>query len=186
MLKAELELFKRDDGLSNKIKNFWRERLEAWLLDKGVRYDIVDAVLAVTLDDPLDVWKRCQALSELRGSEEFEPLIIGQKRVANILKGLETPRPPRPTELMEEAEINLYRQAEELEPQLSRLTHFQQYKEGLLLLLTLRKPIDILFDEVLIMAEDQRLRKIRLGLVGWIKSLFDRIADLSRIVLEGN
>ena len=51
---------------------------------------------------------------------------------------------------------------------------------------TLRGPIDTFFDDVLVMAEDEAVRKNRLALVGAIDDAFLRLLDVREIVIEGN
>jgi glycyl-tRNA synthetase beta chain len=46
---------------------------------------------------------------------------------------------------------------------------------------SLRAPVDRFFDDVLVMAEDPRVRANRLGLLGQALSLFYRIADISKL-----
>jgi glycyl-tRNA synthetase beta chain len=45
--------------------------------------------------------------------------------------------------------------------------------------------VDRFFDEVLVMADDEALRKNRLALLKKLASLFMGIADFSKIVTEG-
>ena len=55
------------------------------------------------------------------------------------------------------------------------------YEARLRSLATLRGPIDRFFDDVLVMAEDPKLRENRLGLLARTLSLFYRIADISKL-----
>jgi len=52
-------------------------------------------------------------------------------------------------------------------------------------LLSLRKPIDSFFDDVMVMVDDESLRTARLGLLAAVKGLFLAIADFAKVVLEG-
>jgi glycyl-tRNA synthetase beta chain len=53
------------------------------------------------------------------------------------------------------------------------------YASSLKLLSGLRVPVDAFFDAVMVMDEDAALRVNRLSLLAQLKSLFDRVADLS-------
>ncbi|PYQ49029.1 MAG: glycine--tRNA ligase subunit beta, partial [Acidobacteria bacterium] len=55
------------------------------------------------------------------------------------------------------------------------------YESRLRSLSGLRGPVDRFFDDVLVMAEDPRLRANRLGLLSQALSLFYRIADISKL-----
>jgi glycyl-tRNA synthetase beta chain len=45
----------------------------------------------------------------------------------------------------------------------------------------LKQPIDNFFDSVMVMAEDEKLRKNRLNLLAALKGTFNRLADFSRL-----
>ena len=53
------------------------------------------------------------------------------------------------------------------------------YEAALSRLAALKEPVDRFFDTVMVMDEDPELRANRLALLDQLKSLFDRIADLS-------
>ena len=53
--------------------------------------------------------------------------------------------------------------------------------EALTGIATLRAPVDIFFDKVMVMAEDERVRNNRLALLTAIARMFGRIADFARI-----
>ena len=55
------------------------------------------------------------------------------------------------------------------------------YEDRLRALAGLRAPVDRFFDDVLVMAEDAKLRANRLGLLHQTVSLFYRIADISKL-----
>jgi glycyl-tRNA synthetase beta chain len=46
---------------------------------------------------------------------------------------------------------------------------------------SLRAPVDTFFDEVMVMAEDEKVKKNRLALLTAVARLFGGIADFSRI-----
>ena len=64
-----------------------RERLEFYLRDvRGFAYDVVNAVLAADADDVVDAIARAEAVSEVRGSEDFASISVAFKRIKNILR----------------------------------------------------------------------------------------------------
>ncbi len=69
------------------IAGFMRERLEFYLRDvRGFAYDVVNAVLAAGCDDVVDAIARAEAVSEVRGSEDFASISVAFKRIKNILR----------------------------------------------------------------------------------------------------
>ncbi len=181
-LSFEYFAVEENQNLLKTIKGFFRERLNALLLDRNIRYDIANAVLAVGSINVLDIYERAQALAEFRKQAEFEPLVIGQKRVNNILKGVTESFVVHENLFKETAEQNLYQQAKSIESALQAGITRRDYKKALELLLSLRPAIDNLFDQVLVMTDEEQLKNNRLGLLQYIKLLFIKVADLSEIV----
>ena len=52
----------------------------------GYAYDVVNAVLAADADDVVDVVARAEAVSKVRGSEDFKAISSAFKRMKNILR----------------------------------------------------------------------------------------------------
>lgn len=171
--------------LVDRLDDFFRERMAALLAERNIRYDIASAVLAATWHTPAEALARAQALTAFRSRPEFERLIIGQKRVANILKGIAVEGSLDPNLLVEQTERKLWRKSGESEPKLDAALAQADYARCLELLLELRPIIDRFFNDVLVMAEDPKLRDNRLRLLNYVRSLFRKVADLSLIVLEG-
>ncbi len=182
---------KEENNLLNKILDFFTDRLRLFLQERGYRYDCAEACCRISPLVPKDSELRASALEKYRKErkEEFARLVIGQKRVANILreaeqKGIEYPSEVGSLLLIEEAEKVLYQKALELEPKLMRAVTERKYEESLSLLLSLREAIDNFFDKVLVMTEEIALKQNRLALLSYIKSLFNQFCDLSLIVLD--
>lgn len=195
-LSFEYFAVEENQNLLKTIKGFFRERLNALLLDRNIRYDVANAVLTTSLIDPsrierpdsgginpVDSYKRACALTEFRNLAEFEPLVIGQKRVNNILRGISESFVVREELLKETAEQTLHNQAKSIEISLNEAVTRGEYKKALNLLLSLRPAIDGFFDNVLVMTEDVELKSNRLALLQYVKSLFNKVADLSEIVI---
>ncbi len=168
------------------IVPFIQERLQARLAQQDIPHDIALAVMETTWHLPRRALAAARALLEFRSKPDFEKLIIGQKRVANILRDQDvSDGRPDPELFAEPAEKELFSQARTIEPDLDKAVKTEEFGHAFELLLGLRAAIDRLFDDVLVMAEDRKLRANRLQLLRYIRSLFRKLADLSRIVLEG-
>jgi glycyl-tRNA synthetase beta chain len=173
---------KIEDGI---LADFFGERLTRYLQDKGFRYDEIKAVLDTWDGDVADAKKRCEALKSFRDSPEFLKLVIGQKRVRNILKNVETTAAIDDELVKESAEKALVQLREKVKPNLETMIEKKNYTEVLNLLLKMRPAIDKFFDDVLVMCEEKKLRENRLALVSSINELFFQFADFSQIVIEG-
>lgn len=189
LVDGSIEVFEHQGFLKTKsireeILSFFKIRIGNWLEEQGFRYDLVNAVLSIRYDSPVDAKMRVSALNELRSSADFIKLVIAQKRVANILKDQPEPPPLAESLFSEEAERRLFSASKRLEPGYRESIRKGRYTKALQQLLSLRSPIDRLFGEVLIMVEDEDLRMNRLALVKYTKNLFNEIGDLSKIVIE--
>lgn len=179
-----LELFGKKEKEEGHIAGFLRDRLELFFKDREFAYDWVNAVIAVSGDDPYDSFLRLTAFSELHKAEEFKLVAVGQKRVANITRN--TPNAPPPdTSLFEQLEEKaLWEEAERIRPAVLSAVSTRKYKKALELLLSIRPAIDRFFDEVFVMVEDEKIKNNRLHLLNAVKHEFLKVADFSRIVVE--
>ena len=174
-----------------KISLLLGERLQHYLLeDRGIPYDSLRAI--ADFSDVADVIARAQALTSMRGSENFAAVCAAFKRIKNIRrqaqeKGiLSTSRDFGFTtmgdHLQEPAERALFEEASKLIPKVEELRSRREYRQALEQIATLRPHVDLFFDKVMVMVDDVSLRDVRLNLIGWILQAFSRIADFSELV----
>lgn len=183
-VKALLKLYKKD--IEHEILfEFFTERCNRYLQDKKYRYDEINAVLTHWKGDVVDACMRCAALKKMRGKTEFTKLVIGQKRVRNILKGQKKTSDVKDELLKKTAEKTLYQKGYAIAGKLETMVEQKNYSEALKLLLEMRTYIDKFFDDVMVMCEDMLLRNNRLALVSYVNNLFLKYADLSQVVIEG-
>jgi glycyl-tRNA synthetase beta chain len=174
------------DAGKAQVNEFFRERLQFYLKDvRGFAYDVVNAVLAVGADDVRDAVARAEALTAVRGSEDFAAVSAACKRIKNILRQAEEkgfrPDPPKLGQLALEA-IDLWDRSKEIGPQISKLSEQRAYREALALIATLRPTVDQFFDKVMVLDPDEKVRSANLGLIDEVLRNFSTIADFSEIV----
>jgi len=162
------------------LQAFFLDRLSYVLASRGFDQDEVAAVVhtpgARALHDLKDTSLRLRALHAARAQarEDFEHLAVAFKRAKNILS--QAPAAPVDAALFQEAAER------ELHTAVSGLSGRDgSYEERLKALAGLRAPVDRFFDDVLVMAEDEKVRANRLGLLQQAVSLFYRIADISKL-----
>ncbi len=175
----------KDKSIIPDVKKFFNERIERYFERLGVPYDITDAVLETDINEIYSALKKAEALMKLKDKPEYERLIISQKRVANILKGIEIKGMPDENLFSDEEEKILYSEGKDVEKKISGFLKNEDYNNVLNTLLSLQKFIDNFFDKVLVMHKDEKIKENRLKLLGFIRSLFLKYADFSMIVLEG-
>jgi len=166
-----------------KILEFLSRRVARILADEGFSKDIIAAVSAVSVDRIPDVWQRVKALESLKQDPDFEPLAISFKRVVNIIRksgaqGADSVDAGSFEEPAEQALLDAAREAaRQVEGQLARGT----YGQALKVMAGLRPVVDRFFDDVMVMAEDTRVRANRLALLSEVAALFNQFADFSQI-----
>ena len=170
---------------------FMKERLEFYLRDvMGYKYDVVNAVLASDADDAVDAAARAQAVSSVRGSQDFLQISAAFKRIKNILSqardsGKEVGDAIDLALMPASEERSLAVQTQKLAPLVERLRREARYEDALLEISKLRPAIDQFFDKVMVMVEDASIRANRLALLKTLLKEFSTIADFSEIVTEG-
>ncbi len=168
-------------NVEQEVIEFMLGRFPTWYQDAGFSIDIIQAVLARNPTKPADFDQRVKAVSHFRALEEAEALAAANKRVGNILAKYDG-------ELGEEIDLALLQEdaekalaeaveimAEALEPAFAT----GNYQEALSKLAGLRSPVDAFFDNVMVMADDEALKKNRLTLLNKLRNLFLQIADIS-------
>jgi len=182
--------FDRKVNFEEIVDGFMRERLEFYLRDvRGFAYDVVNAVLAAGSDDVVDTIARAEAVTEVRGSDDFASISVAFKRIKNILRqASETKKATAPqldsTALTDDAEKALAAQVPAVAQKVRELREQRNYAPALTEISRLRKPVDTFFDKVMVMVDDERVRANRLGLLQNLLNEFSTIADFSEIVTE--
>ena len=179
------------------VRTFFRERLEFYLKDvRGYSYDVVKAVLAADAEDVVDALARAEAVAKARGSEEakdLEAVCFSFKRVKNILKQADEKKisiPEYPNEVLMgqigAAETDLWlKGVVNLGAQYEVWRKDGRYDLALSRAASLRPMLDRFFDEVMVMVEDEDVRRNRLAILKRLYTSFSTIADFSEIVTEG-
>jgi glycyl-tRNA synthetase beta chain len=167
--------------VAREVREFLVGRLRIALEDRGLRYDVVDAVLAAAPDNPGLAYRRAETLQRLRQEPFFRQLLTAFTRVANLARqaGGEELKPDLFTEA---AEKELYDHYQKAATRLPALVDEERYREALVLLAELAPSVDRFFEEVLVMAPDPAVRANRLALLKAIRNLGLSIADFSRLV----
>ncbi len=183
-----LELIGKQTELDKKAKknlhSFLEQRITGLLKTNGIAYDVIESVMHIDKNHLHDLENRAQALNALKGKEDFIHLVIGFKRVANIIAETQDFVPFNKDKLVEPEEINLYEALQILHQDIDSALQNKDYPLALQYLIKFGKVIDAFFDAVLVNCEDDELRNNRHSLLKEVKKEFLRVADLSLIVLE--
>ena len=156
---------------------------------RGFAYDEINAAFAAGSDDLVDATERVAALQAIRNTKNFAPLAASFKRIRNILQKSAGPgdsgKGTVVSELLREpAEMQLQMVAQKIGDEASRFRREKKYKAALERISELRPAVDFFFDKVLVMAEDESVRRNRIALLGGLLKEFSTIADFSELGAE--
>jgi glycyl-tRNA synthetase beta chain len=182
-----------DETVRMRVEIFFAERLEFYLRDaKGQAYDVVKAVLAAGANDVRDAVARADALTAVRGSEDFAAVSAAFKRMKNILaqaaeKGILDIKvePSSDQNVIDPAQNALNNVAIAVAERFHKFAEDREYIAALQLIATLRPQIDLFFEKVMVMVDDPYVRWTRLSLLHSLVDNFSKIADFSEIVTQG-
>ncbi len=161
-----------------------RERL-------GFAYDEVNAVLAAGSDDLVDAVKRLEAVKAIRRTKNFEPLAVSFKRIRKIIEKagpaadwqLAAVRP----ELFDaDSERALHSSAESAKRKPTQTSGQGNIKKHCRRLRSCGRLSTNFFEDVLVMAENEEVRRNRLTLLANLLREFSTIADFSEIAAGEN
>lgn len=171
-------------GNDASLAEFFKDRVRYYYRDvRGFSYDEVSAVMTVGFTDLKDVESRLVALREVRPTENFEPIAASFKRIKNILKQAEfSGGTVAPDLLAEEAERTLHNEFLRVRDGVHRMREEGNYRGALAAIASLRPAVDAFFDQVLVNANDESVRRNRLGLLHQLLTELSAIADFSEIV----
>lgn len=148
-------------------------------------YDEVNAVFRAGVDDLVDAHKRLVALKAIRKSKNFEPLAVSFKRIRNILEKSNFKKEETraiQTDLFESGvERELFSAVRAAGSKVQAEKRAGKYQEALEVIAGLRKAVDNFFEQVMVMAENEAVRKNRLALLSEILREFTTIADFSEL-----
>jgi glycyl-tRNA synthetase beta chain len=168
-------------GLLKDVRDFVVDRLRGYYREKGHGTELINAALVSSWDTLPDLDKRLQALSAFMGQSEADSLAASNKRIGNILRKTEDAFSKEINDdlfIFEEEKV-LFDEINRLEKAVLPLLEQGDYESSLRLLASRKEPVATFFDAVMVMDEDIALRLNRLSLLSNLKSLFDRIGDLS-------
>jgi glycyl-tRNA synthetase beta chain len=175
---------KEIDAVAASVYSFFRNRISHMLVEQGHAKDVVAAVTEVSVDDILNAWHRVQALEALKVQADYEPLVAAFKRVGNIIRksgGLKKIKPVEASLFEDASEAALYKAYQQVEKEVETAMVRGKLDQALRAIASLRSFVDAFFDNVMVMADNKRIRENRLSLLAHIEQLFGRFADFSRI-----
>jgi len=168
--------------VQNQILAFMASRVKPILLEKGIRYDVVDAVLS-GFNDILDVFAKAKQINGLVSEKWFVGVVKSADRVSRIAKGAKEETIDEAA-FVEAAEKNLYELYMKVNWEVGEALNKEEWQKAIKPLAELTDPIELFFEKVMVMHKDEKLKKNRLALLKAIEKMYLEIADFRRIVLQ--
>ncbi|HXX45706.1 MAG TPA: glycine--tRNA ligase subunit beta [Candidatus Acidoferrales bacterium] len=189
-LKEHAPKIDANEAVQKQVLEFLLERARYILRERrGFAYDEINAAFAAGADDLGDAVERVAAVKAIRNTKDFAPLAASFKRIRNILeksagKGDKTQEIVNAGLLKEAGELQLHTIAQQIGQEATRLKKEKKYRKALEKISELRPAVDFFFDKVLVMVEDEQVRRNRIALLGTLLKEFSTIADFSELGAE--
>jgi glycyl-tRNA synthetase beta chain len=165
------------------LRPFLHDRIRYLLGLQGYAYDEIEAALAVGVTTLPDLAARVDALHRLREEPGFLTVVQAAKRIANITKDA-AENLLTPGVLVEPAEKDLHAAFLGLRGEVEEAAAARAYDRCLRRILDLAPVLDRFFVEVLVMAEDPKVRQNRIALLQAIGKTVSRTAKLTELVVD--
>jgi len=166
------------------VIGFVTDRLAGYLREDGASAQEVDAVLSRGVLSLAEAPKILKAVQDFQRLPEAAALAMANKRIVNILRKAGTEhRNADISRLSEPAEVSLFQALNKTLPVVESCVAARDYTGALQRLAALKQPVDAFFDQVMVMADDPAIRDNRLALLGDLKQLMNRVADISRLAM---
>ena len=165
---------------------FFAERIQtileasAW----GFAYDEIQAAMAAGWQGELsDLVDRIQAVKAMRDQADFLSILDSAKRIANITAGHDSTRVDAAL-LENDTEKRLNELADTVTSQIDEMIRERQYPRALESFAAMAPELETFFKDVMVMVDDERVRRNRMSLLRKVGGAAMKIADVTKIVVD--
>jgi len=170
------------------VEGFMMDRMRGYLRERSFEVSQIEAVLAVLNGRLHEAMPRLQGVRTFAALAVAKDLAAANKRVQNIMRknqeelgALIANAVFDPALMTDDAERNLHQSMMDITPFAQGYFSRGEYGQNLKALVTLKPFIDDFFDQVMVMAEDQKLRINRALLLKQLGNLMNQVADISKL-----
>lgn len=170
----------KSENITLDILDFFKSRFEN---DLDFSYDAIEGVLSMGINDIYDSYLKIMAIDAFRKNNEtvFANLLTVFKRVNNIIKNAKI-HDVEESLLKEESEKSLYKIYKEKENKVLGLIKDKDYEKSFDILASFYAPLDNFFKDVMVMADDEKIKNNRIALLSLVDKLFKNMLDFSSLV----
>lgn len=174
-------LKRQSDEIRKDLTEFFGLRVKK-ILSEALRYDVVDAVISACFDDVISAVSRGESLmNAVNSGEDFKTTVESFNRVSNLASKAAKAE-VNESLLQEDAEKNLYEAWKSVAQRYHTALEERDGAKALGLLGQIKEAITVFFDSVMVMAEDEKVRDNRLGLLASIDHDLKQFADFNKLV----
>ena len=161
------------------ISLFIRDRIKQYLQKNNYKYDIIDAVLASSQQDPIQILAAAKVLQLHHDDDKFKPVVESLIRINNILKKAKYKGKNIVNKDLFDNDTET--QLAEGVNDLSKIEKLADLYDGFV---KLQPVIDLYFETNMIMAKNEAVKNNRLAQLSDVAQLSKRLGDLSKLVIK--
>jgi len=167
------------------VLDFLYERLRGYLRDRGYTANQVAAVVDSRPDCIDDLPERLEAVRAFEALPEALSLSAANKRIVNILRKAqgEGGGAVDLSVLVDGAERALHAAFDQLRPIVASRVADGDFSAALRALASTKPTVDRFFDDVMVMADDPKIRGNRLALLREVSATMNHVADISKLAV---
>ncbi|MEA1960320.1 MAG: glycine--tRNA ligase subunit beta [Bacillota bacterium] len=162
--------------------DFIKGRMRGLMLERGFSYDVVDAVIKLPVSDMNDIVCRAEVIRDFKEVSYKEDFMVVFNRSNNLSKKWDS-TVVNELILEDESEKVLYHNLKQMQDKVNQAIQERSYEQAIESLAGLRPALDIFFDAVMVMVEDEHLKAARLGILKQIAVLCNGIADFAKVLV---
>lgn len=170
------------ENVKEEILNFFISRIKTMLLDRGDRYDIVEASVSAKTS-LLSLFELSKCLDEYFKSD-LKNEIEAFTRIKNIVDKNPIMEDFNEELLKDKEEKELYEAYSKIKDSYYESVCEGNYKEGLDTIFSLQSYIHNFFDNIMVMVDDEEIKNNRLLLLSMINKDLGKILDISKIIQD--
>lgn len=170
------------ENVKEEILNFFISRIKTMLLDRGDRYDIVEASVSAKTS-LLSLFELSRCLDEYFKSD-LKNEIEAFTRIKNIVDKNPIMEDFNEELLKDKEEKELYEAYSKIKDSYYESVCEGNYKEGLDTIFSLQSYIHNFFDNIMVMVDDEEIKNNRLLLLSMINKDLGKILDISKIIQD--
>jgi glycyl-tRNA synthetase beta chain len=167
------------------VLDFIYERLRGYLRERGYTANQVAAVVDSRPDRIDDLPERLEAVRAFEALPEALSLSSANKRIVNILRKAEGEAGSAVDRsvLADGAERALHAAFDTLRPIVENRVAEGDFASALRALASVKPTVDRFFDDVMVMADDPKIRSNRLALLREVSATMNHVADISKLAV---